>query len=243
MAVTELAARLVKDADLSLFGISSSDQPTRSRYPKAFNPQALRVWDEVLESNAYKTFRQKTPETQKLWSFAIQQFLRECSLSNTYPFSGSHDFEGTARAFLASSRRKLVAFFEAQGFFKHLRVTNVSRSTSFTAQNFVVECTANLKPIEDPTFEAWLMRLPEPAFVKKQDGTLSRNVHAHIEVFYRVTHKGAVIGYKVFCHTPLRLINGKIASRRKMQEYVDREFWRPLIKEVPVSGIPANRLF
>lgn len=242
MTVKVLAAPLVKDADLSLFGISHSDQPTRSRYPKVFNPQALRLWESMLASDAYTTFRNKTPETQRLWMFAVQQFLKDCAAQDVYPFSGSHDFEATARAFLTSSRRKLVEFFRKQGIFDHMKVVKVNRSANFTANNFVIECTADLRPIEDPTFETWLMKLPEPAFVRAQDGSLTRSVHAHIDVFFRVTNAGATIGYRVFCHTPLRLIDGKVATRKKMQDYVDRNFWRPLIKDHPMHGL-SNKLF
>ncbi len=241
MAVKVLAAPIVRDANLSLFGISHSDHPTRSRYPKVFNPQALRLWESVLSSDAYVAFRERTSNTQSLWTFAVQAFLKRCGEEDVYPFAGQHDFEGTAKAFLTSSRRKLVQFFTAHGFFEHLRVSRVERSANFTAQNFSVECIAHLKPIEDPTFDAWLTRLPEPAFVKSQDGSLTRSVHAHIEVFYRVTRTGAVLGYRIFCHTPLRLIDGKLPTKKRMLDYVDRNLWRPIVKEHPIPGI--NKLF
>lgn len=244
MSIQQRAAvRLVKDADLSLLGVPAGEQPTASRYPKKFSRDGYKMWVSVLDSDTYASFRKRTPETQKLWLFAIQQFLRECSLYNVYPFSGSHDFEATAHSFLESSRRKLVAFFKEHGFFEHLKVARVERTCHFTPHNFKVEVVAHLRPIEDPTFATWLTRLPEPAFVQQRDGTLARQVHAHIEVFYSVTKTGATLGYRVFCHTPLPLIGGKLASRAKMADYVFKNFWRPLIDKHPIPRVPATRAF
>lgn len=233
----ESAARLVKDADLSLFGVSHSEQPTRSRFPKAFNAKGLSLWSAILDSAAYTRFRNETPETQKLWVYCIQEYLKRCRAADLSPFVAGHDFEETARAFLTSSRRRLVSFFEKHGFFKHLKIVRVNRSVSFATGNFVIEVEADLRPIQDPTFDSWLQQLPEPAFSRHQDGVLRRSVHAHIDVHYRVSSKGAHLGYRIMCHTAMNMLTTERLTRPQMQKFVDNKLWRPIVKNQPIKGI------
>lgn len=240
--VKEQAARVEPDAQLQVFGVDTAYQPTPSRFPKTLNPQGLKIWTTILESKEYADFKSKNPLTSKLWAYCIRTYLKNAAAADVYPFTGRHDFHETALSFLSAARKKLVKWFDQSEIFDYLKIKSISRDYTFTHQNFSLEVRAELRPISDPTFEAWLTRIPEPGFKKQLDGTYHKAVHAHIDVHFHVRGGVGYLTYRVFCHTPVRILEPGAMSKAKLGKYVETKLWSPLIKQYPVGSI-GNRRF
>lgn len=234
--------RLEYDAQLQVFGVDTAYQPTPSRFPKAFNPQGLKVWTTILDSALYAKFKSNNNKTSKLWAFCIREYLKRAAASNLYPFTGHHDFEETAIAFLAAARQKLVRWFDESHIFDYLKIKSIERDYTFTHQNFSLEVKAELRPISDPTFEQWLTKIPSPAFKKQLDGTYHKSVHAHIDVHFHVQAGVGYLTYRVFCHTPVRVLEPGALSKARLMKYVESKLWSPLVKQYPMDKI-GNRRF
>lgn len=240
-ASVETAARIVRDADLGLFGIDSNGQPTPTRYPKAFSKGAHKVWLSVLDSPAYQKDVRAGKPASVLWQVAVRLFLKACAADGVYAFEGRPDHEATAMAFLKSTRSKVVRYFDDAGFFDHLKIRSVKRDYSFTANNFSISCEAALRPVTDATFERWLEGLPSPNLRKHEDGVYRKSVYAHVDVWYRVTRGTSYLGYRIFCHTPVRLLND-LPSKAKMSDYVERKLWLPAVRENRIAKL-GNKNF
>lgn len=234
------AASVIRDAQLHLFGINSDSQPTVTRYPKPFNPIAMPVWKTVLESEGYALYAKVNISSTARWTYCVKEFLKACATQKVYPFAGKADFETSARAFLTSARKSLVGWFKQSGIFDVARIKSVTRSHSFTQQNFSVEVCAELRPISDPTFIAWLTQLPNPGF-RKVDSLYRRSIQAHIDVEFEMRRGVPYLTYRIFCHTPVRILNPGLLGRNKLSKFVDDKLWTPLIKEHPVEGLGNRR--
>lgn len=237
----EAAVRPVRDADLSLFGIDNTGQPTPTRYPKVFSSGAHKLWLEVLQSPSYTKAANSGKPASALWQIAVKEFLKSCAANDVYAFEGRHDYEATAKSFLKSTRAKVVKFFEEAGFFQHLKVKSIKRSYDFTANNFSITCESELRPVNDPTFERWLATLPSPNMRKQEDGVYRRAVHAHVDVWYRVSRGKCYLGYRIFCHTPVRLLND-LPSRRKLEQFVEKKLWLPAVRDHRMPSV-GNKNF
>lgn len=234
------AAKFEKDAQLQLFGIDSTSQPTPTRYPKTFNAQGLRIWNEVLESAAYQQFKKCSPKASQMWEYCIKAFLKQCAANEIYPFTGRADFEELTTSFLTSARSTLVKWFHESGIFNVVKIRSVTRAYTFTHQNFSLEVTAELRPISDPTFEAWLTKNPVPGF-KKQEGIYKKSLKAHIDVEHFVKRGTPYLTYRVFCHTPVRALDPNLLGKAKLSKYVETKLWDPLIKAQPIEGLGNRR--
>lgn len=229
------------DAQLHLFGVDSSSRPTATRFPPAFNPTAKPLWLEVLESPKIKALSKQKASIQ--WQAVLRSYLMACGAAQVYPFNGKSDFEETSRSFLVNARKQVVKFFAEQGIFQHLKIQSVKRNFSFTESNFIIEVQANLRPIEDPTLERWIQSLPSPGFKKHLDGTYRRSIHAHIDAWFQMdSEQNAVVGYRIFCRTPVRLLEPNLPNRNRLGNYVDKKIWGPIAKEHPFENI-GNRNF
>ena len=237
----ETAARMIPDAQLQVFGIDTKNQPTPTRFPKAFNAQGMKLWEQILSSSAYVEFKRKHESTSELWSFCIREFLKLSTENNVYPFTGKHDFEETARGFLEAARRKLVRWFDESGIFTLCKIKSVERDYTFTHNNFSLEVTAELRPISDPTFHAWLVKSPQPGFTKQVDGTFHRSVHAHIDVHFYLKSGVPYLRYRVFCHTPVRVLEPNAIGKAKLSKFVETKLWNPLIKQLPIGDVGNRR--
>lgn len=235
------AASVIRDAQLHLFGINSDSQPTVTRYPKPFNPMAMPVWKTVLESEGYALYAKTNISSAARWTYCVKEFLKACATQKVYPFSGKADFETSARTFLTSARRNLVRWFTEAGIFNVARIKSVTRNHSFTQQNFSIEVCAELRPISDPTFISWLQRLPNPGF-KKVDNLYRRSIQAHIDVEFEIRRGVPYLTYRIFCHTPVRILDPSLLGRNKLSKFVDDKLWNPLIKEHSVETL-GNRRF
>lgn len=235
------AVRIEKDAQLHMFGVDSTSQPTPTRFPKTFNPANHKIWLKVLEDEAYQRFLAGNPPAQKRWEYVIKAYLRACSTANVYPFAGRTDFEDLAKSFLKSARTILVNWFKDSGIFNVVKIQRVERKHSFTHQNFCIEVTATLKPISDPTFDAWLVKHPMPGF-RKEDGIFRKSLRAHLDVEYSMRDGQPCLTYRIFCHTPIRSIDPSLMDHTKLTKYVDTKMWDPMIRELRIDGL-GNRLF
>lgn len=234
------AARFEKDAQLQLFGIDSSSRPTPTRFPKTFNPAAAMVWRQILESQEYADFCKTHTLASEMWQYCVKAYLKACATESIYPFGGRSDFEELTRSFLTSARKKLVRWFKESGILEVTKVRKVSRSCEFTHQNFVLEVVAELRPIDDPTFERWLVKHPQPGF-KKVEGMYQRSLAAHIDVFYYVSRNTSYLKYRIFCHTPVRVLEPGHLGKSKLTQYVEKKLWNPIIEAQPLEGTSNRR--
>lgn len=241
LAPDRVEAAITKDAQLQLFGINSDSQPTPTRFPKTFNPAGLRIWTAVLESELYKSFKASNPPASKMWEYCVKAYLKMCAANDVYPFAGRSDFEALTKSFLKSARTVLVDWFKESGIFNVVKVKSVRRSHTFTHKNFSLEVKAELRPISDPTFMAWLIKHPLPGF-KKEEGVYRKSIRAHIDVEYTMERGVPYLTYRIFCHTPIRSLDPSLLGKSKLTKYVETQLWDPLIRDHRIEGL-GNRLY
>lgn len=214
---------------LALFGADVSVNPTPSRLPKGFNHAAARMWARALESKELEEARSAKLDTGALWEIAIKQYLKQCAKADVFPFTGRDDFQEMATRFLTNGRKALRDYINSSGILKKLTIRSVDRKVRFSGQNFSVEVTAHLKPIEDPTFSKWLTTIPSPGF-RAEKNVLTKSVHAHVDVVFQ-NGSDPRLTYKVLCVSPIKLIDPRYTTRAKLESYVQNKLWLPILRD------------
>ena len=236
---TELAVSKTANENLTLLGVDGSKNPTVSRYPKAYNPGAHGAWVRALSSVTLGE------DTLANWMLAIRAFLKICRDEGFEPFNNSNIevINDGIESWLKSNRLKCIKYADDSGIFKHFNIRSVKRTVSVSGQqdrNFFVKNVAQLKAIEDPTLEKWLLTNPMPGFVSNNAGLYTKNVNAatRIEVNFS-SRTSATIALEIYCHS-LPVVPNK-QTKKALAKHIETNMWVPLVKRYKFSGIGSKQ--
>ncbi len=103
---------------------------------------------------------------------------------------------------------------------------------------------ATLRPFEDPTFEKWLIQIPQPRFTYQGSGVYHNMLQANIDLWIEIKNRNRVeVMYSVFCHTPVAIPEyGKLPTKSKLTQYAEKIIWLPVIRAHRFENV-GGRLF
>lgn len=221
---------------LALLGVDGHLNPTVSRFPKSYNPKALKLWVKALDkiNNEYE-------DTLENWMATIRTFISLCRAEGIEAFDHANAAavnEGI-EAWLKSNRVKAIKYCNDTEIFKHFRIVSGKRTVVVTGQqgrNFYVENTARLKAIEDPTLKSWLTGSPMPGFTDNGDGSFTRNINAASTITVNfIGMNGATVTLNIYCHS-LPIIEGK-RTNKALAKYIETKIWTPLVRRFKFNGV------
>lgn len=246
LAVVTSAAKTTGES-LTLLGIDGTKAPTVSRFPKSYNPKALKLWTTAIDE-ASQLFNKE--DNLHNWLVTIKAFLKLCKEANLSPFDNANidtHNEGI-EAWLKSNRVKAIKYCDDTEIFKHFTIKSVKRSAVITGPqggNFYVENVAQLKAIEDPTLQKWLVTAPMPGFLNNGDGSYTKTINAASSVTVNfIGSTKATLTLNIFCHSlPIVTAKGGSAVTKKaLAKFIETKMWSPLVKRFKFKGI-GSKLF
>jgi hypothetical protein len=221
---------------LTHLGIDTSVMPTHLSLPKAFNQDAHHLWVDAYNSDLVQRGIEEKVKSPALWQKLVRQFLSRCEEADTFPYTGRADVNDSSKAALQAARKSLVDFFHSMGIFERIKIRSVERTVRFTSDSFVLEAVAYLREIEDPTFQEWMRRQPNPGFQSGQ-GCIRRPLGKGTTVeFCEDRKRGPRLTYRIQGISPIRLSDPRY-SRNKLQNHVLDSMWKPLIEAYPIRSI------
>ena len=221
---------------LALLGVDGHLNPTVSRFPKSYNPKALKYWVKALEKigNEYE-------ESIENWMATIRTFITLCRENGIEAFDHANAaaINQGIEDWLRSNRAKAIKFCNDTEIFKHFKISTAKRTAAITGQhgrNFYVENVARLKAIEDPTLEKWLLNNPMPGFIDNGDRSYTRAVNAASSITVNFTGStSATVTLNIYCHS-LPVIEGK-KTNKALAKYIETQMWTPLVRRFKFNGV------
>jgi hypothetical protein len=221
---------------LALLGVDGHLNPTVSRFPKSYNPKALKLWVKALEkiNNEYE-------ESMENWMATIRTFLTLCKEAGIEAFdrASAGTINQGIEDWLKSNRVKAIKYCNDTGIFKHFKVVSAKRTACVTGQqgrNFYVENVARLKAIEDPTLRTWLTTNPLPGFTDNGDGSYTKTINAASTITINfIGVNGATVTLNIYCHS-LPLVEGK-KTHKALAKHIETKIWTPLVRRFKFNGV------
>ena len=225
---------------LALLGVDGHLNPTVSRFPKSYNPKALKLWVRALEkiNNEYE-------DTLENWMATIRTYLALCKKEGFEAFdtANSAAINKGIEDWLKSNRVKAIKYCNDVDLFKHFKVVSAKRTAAITGQggrNFYVENVAKLRALEDPTLRTWLTSNPMPGFVDNHDGSFTKTINAASTITVNfIGINGATVTLSIYCHS-LPFVAGK-KTHKALARYIETNIWTPLVRKFPFRGV--SKLF
>lgn len=236
--------------DVSLFGADGSSLPSKAAYPKKFAPNSKFVWDDIFDSKEYQRLIQtKTPD--EVWSWLIYTFLRNSSKRGVFPFASTGPQSSTDALYncMWSGRRNMIRYVDRIGLFQRVKLFRTVREYTFTPTSTSILTIAELTPIRDPSFAAWLTGLsPNPMFVVKKARVYERLVYDNVNSrgtleMNLLNMSRPVLKMDILCRSPIdppRL--GRRPTQDELAKYCQDIIWLPLVRTFRFKNT-TTRLF
>jgi hypothetical protein len=234
--------------DLSIIGVPESAQnrwPTVTGFPRKFNPDALGVWKEMVESDEFKAKMRSWGSKDLAWHNAIQEFLGLCEDYGVFPFPGNTDTTRNefVQDFVRRARIKLVSFADESGIFKYMRVKKAFREYVRKDTGLIINCWADVYAIKDPGFEKWLTTSPMPRFIRHPDQRYMKMVQPNVNMWVRVLNQSRItVGYSIEIQGTINLPGKNTPRRKEVDAFIDRTIWLPVVRAHRFDDV-RNRLF
>lgn len=239
-----------EEVGLEILGISTDQLPSVELFPVRFNQSALRVWVAVLEDPAtLSAFRQLTTNEAK-WQYCVAEYLKRCNKIGLFAFSALriNTNNDIVVAHLMRLRIRLASFYKRTGFFTNgQQLGRLTRHYDFSNGTMTLTVSAYLKPSTiDPTFQQFLMLLPEPRF-KRDTGTPGlyvKRLAANLNLFVRFYNRQRVqVGYSIFCKdAPFAGNSATPQDKYSQTRFVEEQIWVPLVRKHRIVGV-GPRIF
>lgn len=249
MAIQLAAAPIDKGlTDLSIIGVPEAAQgrwPTVTGFPRKFNPDALCVWKELVESDEFKQQMKAWGTKDLAWHKAIQEFLSLCEEKGVFPFPNNTDTTRNEfiQDFVRRARLKLVHFADESGIFQHMRVKKAFREYVRKDTGLIINCWAEVFAIKDPGFEKWLTTSPMPRFIRHPDLRYMKMVQPNVNMWVRVLNQSRItVGYSIEISGTVNLPGKKTPKRKEVDAFIDRTIWLPVVRAHRFKDV-RNRLF
>lgn len=234
---------LIQDSgpDLVSLGVADpSKYPSASTIPRKFSAHGFAIWHKLMTSDEFKERLSQDPPPDELWQWSVEQYFFACAHSMIFPFRMSPEQSRTDVAvfMLSLARRQLKAFFKRTDFFKKMKIFNTSRRYILKPKAFEIEISAQLYPINDPTFEKWLRKhTPGPMFqpdrkarvyIRRLYETADSRCFIRMDCSYMQRPKLTV---NIEFNSPIVLpYNSKDVSKEYIYRYIDENIWMPLVR-------------
>lgn len=234
----------MKQTHLGILGINTSGNPT-SKLPKAFNPEAHKLWLEVLNSDEYKTVKAKDSSVR--WDKAITVFMGKCRESKLSPFyTPENQIQNNKFSVsLSKSRSVLSNFLNSTKLVNVFSIQKLDRKYLFKEGSTVIMATATMRKLEDPTLTAYLK---EVGFVRHAEDGASVwkfSPQANVDIVVNMSRASAPkITYIITVHPALVYSSTKetrIPTKEKLTKLLEKEFLFPVLKKYPIKNL--NRIF
>lgn len=235
--------------DLSIIGVSEQDQsryPTKSSFPKRFNADAFKVWQKLVESEDVQTFIVENSDKSRVWDYCIMQFITRCGEEGVVPFGKASEQQKTETVIehFRLSRIKVVDFFKRVSMFDKVRVSKTYRTYVCTPGQTVVKTWAELRPVNDPTFESWLTKAPEPHFVRGTGSRYFKQLQPNLLVYVDyISPMRVKLGFEIQAGSGVMIATKrKTPTKKEVEKYMDSTVWLPIVRSHRFLGM-NNRLF
>ena len=234
-----MAAKTANES-LTLLGVDGHLNPTVSRFPKSYNPKALKLWVKALEkvNNEYE-------DTLEDWMATIRTYLTLCKKDSIEAFdvANSEALNKGIDDWLKSNRVKAIKYCNDVDLFKHFTVVSAKRTAAITGQggrNFYVENVAKLRALEDPTIKTWLTSNPMPGFTDNHDGSYTKTINAAASITVNfISANGGTVTLTIHCHS-LPFVASK-KTHKALAKHIETNIWTPLVRKFPFRGV--SKLF
>lgn len=236
-----------RQQELSVIGVDTSGFPSFTNFPRTFSREGFSLWKAMLEDEWYTGMKKPASQSVEIWHKVVQRYLKLCATNGIFPFARSTQQANNdvINQFLRTSRKRLADFFRESEMFTRLKIQSVVREYEFNPSSFTVRMTANLKPLQDPTFAKWLQMHPFPLFKRGDDpGLYEKKIHANVHLWLKVANtRQPKMGYYIFCHTPFAISEyAKLPTLNRLRTEAESTLWIPAIRAVPFEG-SGPRLF
>lgn len=222
--------------DLSIIGVPMSQHtkmPGVSGFPKKFNPDAQKVWTEMVQDPAFKQRCKNYVTLDLAWHHAIQEFLKRCEDTGVFPFINNTDITKNEfiQDFVRRARIDLVKYIDASGLFERVKVRKAYREYIRKDQGLVITSWAELYVVKDPDFLKWLQTSPMPRFVKMTEGRYRRVVRPNVEVWVKwINSQRVVVSFTIEVAGIVTLPNKPNPKRKEVDSYIDNMIYLPTIR-------------
>lgn len=234
--------------DLSIIGVPGSYHdrlPGPGGYPSKFNPEALKLWTNLVQDEAYRRELRKLNSLDLAWHNTILKFLSLCDDEGIYPFSNASEATRNEyiQDFVRRGRIHLVQFFNECEMFSHIKVSRAYREYQRRDKGMTIVSWAECFPVKDPTFEKWLQQSPMPRFLKGVDNRYVKIIQPHVTAWVRCINLNRVtIGFAIEVAGTINVPGKQTPKRKEVDSYMDNRIWLPLIRAHRFDGV-FNRLF
>jgi hypothetical protein len=240
MSITKLTAAKDPLEGLNLLGVDHAKKPAVSRFPKAYNPAALKLWVSAIEQTDMTA-----GSLTDAWGAVIKKYLALCKGAECSPFNDSNidRVNESVVNWLKVNRLQCIRYANDTEIFKHFQIASVKRSVLVAGQadrNFIVQNTAKLKAVDDPTIDRWLITHPMPGFLTMGNGKYCRQVNAATSIEINFTGRtSATISLTIYSHS-LPIVPAH-KTKKALAKYIETKIWVPLVEKYRFNGIGTKK--
>ena len=222
--------------DLSIIGVPSSQfkkAPGVAGFPKKFNPEAQKVWTEMVQDPDFKQRCKNYPSLDLMWHNAIQEFLKRCEDTGVYPFINNADVTKNEfiQDFVRRARIDLVKYIDQSGLFERVKIRKAYREYVRKDQGLIITSWAELYPVKDDDFLKWLQTSPMPRFIKMTEGRYRRVVRPNVEIWVKwINSQRVTVSFTIEVAGSVMVPNKPIPKRSEVDKYIDNMIYLPTIR-------------
>lgn len=234
---------------LTMLGINDKylgAPPRRTAFPDRFNPDSRKHWDNLFANKEFNATLKSSGDTLSQWQTVIRKFMSLCTEKGCDPFASKTAMgESPAYRYLSSGRQKVCKLLDSIRLFEVVKFSDVVRQYTRRDSTFKLTTTAAITGYGDLSNLTNYLTSRSVGFQKSGD-MLVYKIDPSTCVYVDLSKPSRPrMGYDISIGVPIshpRAEREKITND-KMNAYIDRNIWLPIVRAIKFATLKKKALF
>ncbi len=234
MYIKELAH--VEDASVNLQTLGLKNKfhgkaPSKSAYPPRFNPEARKIWDNLMVSKEFRSMLRTQGTMESQWRLAIAEFMKQARAKGIVAIQNSSGEERNKRivSYLTQGRIRLVAALDKTELLTFVKIMKPRRTITKRRSGFTINSCVDLKAITTSSYGEIISRLGDNKFKKALGGGLQLQVIPGLNINLS-NHPSLSYTFEVHQNPLIPIRGNTIVSDSKTLSFIEHKLWLPIVR-------------